>query len=228
MQIGGLQKTTLIDYPEKIAAIVFTCGCNFRCPYCHNPELVNRTSKNFDEQAVLDFLETRMGKLDGVVVTGGEPTLQKDLPDFLQKLKSMGFSVKIDTNGSQFEMLEQVIKDKLVDYIAMDIKAPVEKYENVVNTNFNIENILKSINLIMKSGIKYEFRTTVVQELLSPDDFEKIGFLTDGADKYFIQNFVLTKVLANSFIGAKPFTQEQLNSAREYLFNHNIKSVNIR
>ena len=154
MQIGGLQKTTLIDYPEKIAAIVFTRGCNFRCPYCHNPELVNGTSENLDEQAVLDFLETRRGKLDGVVVTGGEPTLQKDLPDFLQKLKSMDFSVKLDTNGSQFEMLEQVIKDRLVDYIAMDIKAPIEKYENVVNVNFNIENILKSINLIMKSGIK--------------------------------------------------------------------------
>ena len=150
MLIGGFQKTSMIDYPEKIAAIVFTQGCNFRCPYCHNPELVTGIDKIADEQAVLDFLETRKGKLDGVVVTGGEPCLQKTLPDFLKKLKDKGFAVKLDTNGSKFEMLKDVIDQKLVDYVAMDIKAPLIKYELVAHTKeLDINSICKSINLIM-------------------------------------------------------------------------------
>ena len=127
MLVGGLQKTSLLDYPKKIAAIVFTHGCNFRCPYCHNPELVEADHESLDEKYVLDFLSTRKGKLDGIVVTGGEPCLQKDLPDFMQQVKDMGFCIKLDTNGSQYPMLEMVVNRGLVDYIAMDIKNSFER-----------------------------------------------------------------------------------------------------
>lgn len=228
MLIGGLQKTSLIDFPKKIAAIVFTHGCNFRCPYCHNPELVTGGQGDITQEYVLNFLENRRGKLDGVVVTGGEPCLQKDLPDFLRILKEMDYAVKLDTNGSHYKMLKSIIDDELTDYIAMDIKAPVEKYETVANTNFNVQNIIKSIDLIMNSGVDYEFRTTVVKNLLSPQDFEKIGFLADGAEKYFIQNFLYTKTLDKTYSKAAPFAPSELKEAAELLKQHNINYVKIR
>lgn len=228
MLIGGLQKSSLIDYPKKIAAIVFTHGCNFHCPYCHNPELVNGLVDNISQNEVLDFLRIRQGKLDGIVITGGEPCLHKDLPDFLKIIKDMGYCVKLDTNGSQSDMLENIINQKLADYIAMDIKAPIEKYESVVKINFNIQNIIKSIDLIMNSGIDYEFRTTVVKNLLSPEDFDKIGFLADGADKYFIQNFLYTKTLDKSYSKAAPFTKAELIESQNFLKQHNINTVQIR
>ena len=140
MIIGGLQKTSLLDFPEKIAAIVFTMGCNFRCGYCHNPELINGEAKI---EEVFEFLKTRQGKLDGVVITGGEPCLQKDLPEFIKQVKELGFAVKLDTNGSFPEMLEKVLPD--LDYVAMDIKAPLEKYSQIVNVDVDTSKILKSI-----------------------------------------------------------------------------------
>lgn len=228
MLIGGLQKTSLIDFPKKIAAIVFTRGCNFRCPYCHNPELVTGEQGDITQEYVLNFLKNRRGKLEGVVVTGGEPCLQKDLPDFLRILKEMDYAVKLDTNGSHYEMLKSIIDDELTDYIAMDIKAPLEKYETVANTNFNVQNIIKSIDLIMNSGVDYEFRTTVVKNLLSPQDFDKIGFLADGADKYFIQNFLYTKTLDKTYSKAAPFALSELRESAELLKQHNINYVKIR
>lgn len=228
MLIGGLQKTSLIDFPKKIAAIVFTHGCNFRCPYCHNPELVIGENRNITQEYVLDFLENRRGKLDGVVVSGGEPCLQKDLLDFLRILKSMNYAVKLDTNGSQYEMLKNIIENKLTDYIAMDIKAPLEKYETIVNTNFNVQNIVKSIDLIMHSGIDYEFRTTVVKNLLSPQDFDKIGFLADGSENYFLQKFLYTKTLDKAYSKAAPFAPSELKESAELLREHNINTVKIR
>lgn len=133
MQIGGLQKFSLLDYPGKISAVVFTQGCNFRCPYCHNPELVDpaRYQECLPEEEIFSFLETRRGKLEAVTVTGGEPTLQKSLAPFLRRIKDMGFLVKLDTNGSRPDVLEELLRQKLIDYIAMDIKAPLEKYEAV-------------------------------------------------------------------------------------------------
>ena len=155
MQIAGLQKSSLVDYPSKIAAVVFTLGCNFRCPYCHNPNILTAVSTNrlFDEAAVFDFLKTRKGKLDAVVVSGGEPTLQKGLSEFFEKLKELGFLTKLDTNGSSSKILEYLIKEELLDYVAMDIKAPIEKYKEIARINTN--NILKSIEILKNSKIGY-------------------------------------------------------------------------
>ena len=228
MLIGGLQKTSLIDFPKKIAAIVFTRGCNFRCPYCHNPELVSSGYESLDENYVFDFLKTRTGKLDGVVVTGGEPCLQKNLVEFLRGIKKLGFQIKLDTNGSEFNTLEKIIGENLADYIAMDIKAPLEKYESVVRTNVNIQNIQKSINLIMSSGIDYEFRTTITKELLNVDDFFDIGEMIKGADKYYLQKFLLSKVLDESFKSASSFNDEEFNECIKILQSYDIKEVHIR
>ena len=197
--IGGIQKTTLIDFPQKVAAIVFTQGCNFCCGYCHNPELIKTchselVSEAFSTEKIFSFLKTRIGKLDGVVITGGEPTIQKDLYDFVKKIKSMGFSVKLDTNGTNPAIIEKLIKENLLDYIAMDIKAPLDKYQQITSVKCGKDNIQKSINLIMNSNIDYEFRTTVVKSQLSFDDFNKIGLLIQGAKRYYLQKFIPTKL----------------------------------
>ena len=228
MLIGGLQKTSLIDFPKRIAAIVFTHGCNFRCPYCHNPELVSAGPEALDENYVFDFLKTRKGKLNGIVVTGGEPCLQKDLVDFLKEIKNFGFEIKLDTNGSEFNMLDKIIGENLVNYVAMDIKAPLEKYESVVGTNVNIQNIEKSINLIMTSGVEYEFRTTVTRELLTVDDFFDIGQMIRGANKYFLQKFLFSKVLDESFKTASSFDDEEFKECVQILKSYEIKEVNVR
>lgn len=208
--IGGLQKSSLIDYPEKISAIIFTQGCNFRCPYCHNPELIKR-SKEVDYQAstILEFLSSRKGKLDGVVITGGEPTLQKDLPEFIRQIKELGFLVKLDTNGTNPEMLKKLLDEKLIDYVAMDIKAPIEKYEDIVCTKVDVQNILKSIEMLKKSKVDYEFRTTVVKSQLSPTDFNRIGELIDGCEKYYLQKFVPTKTLDETFLAQTTYSDEE-------------------
>lgn len=228
MLIGGFQKTSFIDYPKKIAAIVFTQGCNFRCHYCHNPELVTGIEKIADEGAILKFLDNRRGKLDGIVVTGGEPCIHKDLPDFLAKIKDKGFAVKLDTNGSVYNMLEDIVMKKLVDYVAMDIKAPLSKYKKVTDRDINIDEIQNSIELIKSCNIDYEFRTTVTEALLSVEDFEEIGAVVEGSKKYFIQNFVYSKILDETFKDAKPFSQVDLERIVKILLNHGIEQVHIR
>lgn len=204
MIIGGLQKTSLLDFPEKIAAIVFTMGCNFRCGYCHNPELINGEAKI---KEVFEFLKTRQGKLDGVVITGGEPCLQKDLPEFIKQVKELGFAVKLDTNGSFPEMLEKVLPD--LDYVAMDIKAPLEKYSQIVNVDVDTSKILKSIEVLKNGGVDYEFRTTVVKSQLSFEDFEKIGQLIQGAPRYYLQRFEASKILDKSLENEKTYSTEE-------------------
>lgn len=204
MIIGGLQKTSLLDFPEKIAAIVFTMGCNFRCGYCHNPELINGEAKI---EEVFEFLKTRQGKLDGVVITGGEPCLQKDLPEFIKQVKELGFAVKLDTNGSFPEMLEKVLPD--LDYVAMDIKAPLEKYSQIVNVDVDTSKILKSIEVLKNGGVDYEFRTTVVKSQLSLEDFEKIGQLIQGAPRYYLQRFEASKILDKSLENEKTYSTEE-------------------
>lgn len=204
MIIGGLQKTSLLDFPEKIAAIVFTVGCNFRCGYCHNPELINGGAKI---EEVFEFLKTRQGKLDGVVITGGEPCLQKDLPEFIKQVKELGFAVKLDTNGSFPEMLEKVLPD--LDYVAMDIKAPLEKYSQIVNVDVDTSKILKSIEILKNGGVDYEFRTTVVKSQLSFEDFEKIGQLIQGAPRYYLQRFEASKILDKSLENEKTYSTEE-------------------
>lgn len=204
MIIGGLQKTSLLDFPEKIAAIVFTMGCNFRCGYCHNPELINGEAKI---EEVFEFLKTRQRKLDGVVITGGEPCLQKDLPEFIKQVKELGFAVKLDTNGSFPEMLEKVLPD--LDYVAMDIKAPLEKYSQIVNVDIDTSKILKSIEVLKNGGVDYEFRTTVVKSQLSFEDFEKIGQLIQGAPRYYLQRFEASKILDKSLENEKTYSTEE-------------------
>ena len=204
MIIGGLQKTSLLDFPEKIAAIVFTMGCNFRCGYCHNPELINGEAKI---EEVFEFLKTRQGKLDGIVITGGEPCLQKDLPEFIKQVKELGFAVKLDTNGSFPEMLEKVLPD--LDYVAMDIKAPLEKYSQIVNVDVDTSKILKSIEVLKNGGVDYEFRTTVVKSQLSFEDFEKIGQLIQGAPRYYLQRFEASKILDKSLENEKTYSTEE-------------------
>ena len=219
MLIGGLKKSSLIDYPGKICAIVFTQGCNFRCPYCHNPELVKPElfEKSIPEEEIFSFLETRRGKLDAVEITGGEPTLQKDLLLFIKKIKDKGFLVKLDSNGTNPEIVKKAIGDNLVDYLAMDVKAPLEKYSEIVGVEVDTRKIKESIDLIMNSGINYELRTTLVKSLLSKEDIIKIGKLIKGAKNYFLQKFVPTKTLNPDFMSEKTYSDKELEELKSIL-----------
>ena len=212
MLIGGLQKFSLIDYPGKICAIIFTQGCNFRCPYCHNPELVDpkQFSPLLDEKEVFAFLKTRRNRLDAVEVTGGEPTLQKDLLPFLKKIKEMGFLVKLDTNGSHPEIVQKAIDEKIVNYLALDVKAPLEKYQEVTRSMIDPQKIQETINLIMESGLDYEFRTTIVKSMLSPKDILKITQLIQGARFYALQAFIPSKTLDPLFQKETSYSEEEL------------------
>jgi pyruvate formate lyase activating enzyme len=203
MIIGGLEKLTLLDYPDHLAAIIFTQGCNFRCHFCYNPMLVWPSISGSDEknkkkekglsplstEDLFLFLSERFGRLEGVVITGGEPTLQPDLPEFIKKIKEIGYLVKLDTNGTNPKMLESLLADKLIDYIAMDLKAPYDKYEETVNVTVDYKNLQKSVKIIMSSGLPYEFRTTVVPGLLNIDDFAVMGQSIKGAKKWYLQFF---------------------------------------
>lgn len=235
LNIGGLQKSSLIDYPGKISAVIFTQGCNFRCPYCHNPELIQAKCKEQSakshEKSVLEFLKKRIGKLDGVVITGGEPTLHANLPEFIKQIKELGFAVKLDTNGTNPEMLKQLIDEKLIDYVAMDIKAPIDKYSDVVCVNIDTNKILKSIEILKTADIAYEFRTTVVKSQLSRADFEKIGALISDKSKrapiYYLQKFLSTKTLNESFLTQETYSDEEFISIIEELKKY-VKRVELR
>jgi len=227
VSIGGLQRSSLIDYPDKISAIIFTQGCNFKCPYCHNPELNSAQGNPYDKRMVLEFLKTRVGKLDGVVITGGEPTLHKNLPDFIAKIKEMGYCVKLDTNGTNPQMLQELLDKKLIDYVAMDIKAPIKKYAQVVCMPVNTEDIKKSIKILEDSDVRYEFRTTVVKSQLSPEDIAQIGEMVKGADKYYLQRFLQTKTLDNGYITELTYSDDEFWSIVKMLPKH-IKHVQLR
>ncbi|MBE9547368.1 MAG: anaerobic ribonucleoside-triphosphate reductase activating protein [Proteobacteria bacterium] len=222
MKIGGLQRVSLIDYPGKICAILFTQGCDFRCPYCHNPELVNPDlyEECIPEDEIFSFLERRRGKLDAVTITGGEPTVQPDLVEFARRVKKMGYLVKIDTNGSRPEVLKKLIDRKLVDYIAMDVKAPLEKYRKICKANVNYDNIRRSIKMIMDSGVEYEFRTTVVKSLLTGDDLQKIGNEILGARLYVLQKFVPSKSLDERFLAKTTYSDKYFETLKEKLGNY--------
>jgi len=199
MKLGGLQKLTLIDYPGKIACTVFCLGCNFRCPWCYSSELVLpekiKKQPNISEKDFFRFLKSKKGLLEAVVICGGEPCLQKDLPSFAKNIKKMGFLVKLDTNGFNPQMLEDLVAKKLVDYVAMDIKAPKEKYQDAVGTAVNLKNIEKSIKFLIAGCLDYEFRTTLVPEFLNKNDISEIAKWISGAKKYFLQNFRPEKTL---------------------------------
>jgi pyruvate formate lyase activating enzyme len=192
MVLGGLQKLTLIDYPGHIAATVFTVGCNFRCPFCHNPELVSSIEYQVSsilERDFFDFLESRQGKLEGVCITGGEPTIQPDIVEFIRKIKELGYKVKLDTNGARPDILRLLYAKKLLDFVAMDIKSDLENYNRTTNSKVDLERIKLSVDLIRNSGVDYEFRTTAVPGLHKEEDFAKIGKWLEGSKKYVLQKY---------------------------------------
>jgi pyruvate formate lyase activating enzyme len=218
MRIGGLQKFSLIDYPGELAAVIFTQGCNFRCPYCHNKDLVlpECFREPLKEDEVFLFLEKRQGFLDAVVVTGGEPTIHKDLPALLERIRGLGYLIKLDTNGSNPQMLKKIINLRLVDYIAMDLKAPLEKYHLLAGVKVDLESIKKSMSLIIHSYLDYEFRTTVVKSMISPADFQKMADLTKRAQKYRLQRFIpRDSVLDKSLLDDDYFTDEEISQLQE-------------
>ena len=214
MEIGGLQKLTLIDYPGKIACTAFLINCNFRCPFCYASELVLpekiKNQPRTPEKDFFNFLKERKGLLEGAVICGGEPCINKNLPQFLKKIKKLEYSVKLDTNGSNPEMLKALIKKKLIDYVAMDIKAPKEKYEKVVGKKINIKNIEKSIKILKEGKIDYEFRTTLTPNLIEKKDILKIARWISGAPKYYLQNFRAEKTINPKFERIKPYSCEYM------------------
>ncbi len=219
MKIGGLQKISLIDYPGLICAIVFLQGCNFQCSYCHNPELVapRLFAPCIKENDILDFLDTRRGKLDAVTITGGEPTIQSDLMTFIKKIRKRGFAVKLDTNGSQPHVIQALLDEKLLDFIAMDIKGPLEKYASIAGVPVASEKIKESIKIILKAAIPHEFRTTIVQSQLTPEDILKIAKLISGAERYALQKFVSVKTLNKKFLQEKSYSEEELEKIKKRL-----------
>ena len=222
MIIGGLEKMTLIDYPGQLAAIVFTKGCNFRCHFCYNPLLVwpdretdekkyEKTYSPISEDEFFLFLENRKGRLDGIVITGGEPTLHHDLPEFIKKIRALGYKIKLDTNGTNPEALADLLKEKLLDYIAMDLKAPYDKYENVTGVKINCQNLEKSVKIIIESGLPHEFRTTVVPGLLELADFDKMGKIISGADAWYLQKFKSdTELVDRNLEKHAPFSDKEM------------------
>ena len=229
MIIKGLQKTTLLDFPGKVACTVFTGGCNFRCPFCHNASLVLSYNEipDISEEEFFDFLAKRRGILDGVCVTGGEPLLQKDIIPFLEHIRELGFKIKLDTNGSFPEKLREIGELGLIDYIAMDIKNCREKYEVTSGSATAAEKAFESIEYIMSSGIPYEFRTTVVKELHTSDDILSIAKSIEGADKYFLQAFEDSDEVIESGFSAHDASvmNEMLERVKPYVKSCGIRGI---
>jgi len=209
MKIGGFQKTTLLDFPDTISAIIWTNDCNFRCPFCYNKNLVFGNAESIPEKEIISFLEKRKGLIEGIVISGGEPFLQKDLIDFIKRVKNIGYLIKIDTNGSFPLKIKQLFDEELIDYISMDIKAPKNKYNQLSGVNVAILKIEKSIELIKKRAPKYEFRTTFVPKLLKKEDVIEIGKWLEGAEKYYLQQFKNNPPLVSSeFNDIAPYPKE--------------------
>lgn len=226
IEIGGLQKTTLIDYPGRVACTIFLISCNFRCPFCYSAELVLpekiRNQPRISKKYLFDFLKERRNLLEGICITGGEPTVHKNLPVFIKKIKQLGYLVKLDTNGSNPEMLKKLIDKKLIDYVAMDIKAPKDKYEKVVGKKININNIEKSIEILKEGKVDWEFRTTIVSSIHLKEDIVKIAkwigdnpLTSPGRGKYFLQNFRAEKTIDPKFEKIKPCSQDYLSEIQK-------------
>ena len=215
----------MLDYPGKVACTIFTYGCNFRCPFCHNATLVIDEASLLSDDEILSYINKRKGILDGVCITGGEPLLQKDIFDFIKKVKDLGLLVKLDTNGSYPEKLKEAIDRGLVDYVAMDIKTSKENYSKVADVNVKIQDIEKSIQILLENKVDYEFRTTVVRELHTKEDFKKISEWIKGAKRYFLQCFKDNENLIGNNLSA--YTPHELEGFLEVLKN-NIDKVSLR
>lgn len=219
MRLAHYEPLSLSDFPGKLATTVFTVGCNFACPYCHNPELVSITAETplLAEETFFAFLQRRKGRLNGVCITGGEPTLHADLPRFIDRIRNLGFAVKLDTNGSNPDMLKLLLDSGSVDYVAMDVKAPPSRYSEVTGNMAALRLAQASIRLLADSGIDCEFRTTVLPMLLGGADLGMIGAMLPSGSHYVIQNFVPTKTLDPSFLNARGFDTTELNRLAENL-----------
>lgn len=232
MNFHGLQKMTLLDFPSKVSCTLFTGGCNFRCPFCHNALLVTEPSKSdaTPEEEILSFLKKRQGLLDGVCITGGEPLLYKELPEFLKKVRELGFAVKVDTNGSFPQRLEDIINQGLCDYVAVDIKNSREKYGKTVGlSDFDISPVEKTVELLKRNLVPYEFRTTVVKELHEISDIENIAKWIAPAENYFLQQFNDSGNLIGRNLSAHlPETLEEMRkAASKYIPNVQIRGTEI-
>ena len=214
MIFGGFQKTDLINYPGYVASTVFTRGCNFRCPYCHNPEFVIQGSdqtyfgETYTEDEVLSYLERRKGFLDGIVISGGEPTLHSDLVPFMRKVKALGLKIKLDTNGSRPDVLSGLIAEGLLDYVAMDIKAPIKKYHMLGFTD--TDSIQSSIRILEASSVDHEFRTTCPRIILETEDFPEMGKLIGNKTTWYLQTFNPSKTLDPAYNNVSSFSAEEL------------------
>lgn len=230
MRIQGLQKLTLLDFPERTACTVFTAGCNFRCPFCHNASLVVDIPKEaqITEEAFFAFLEKRKGVLDGVCVSGGEPLLQPDIERFLEKIKELGYAVKLDTNGTFPDKLKSIVEKGLADYVAMDIKNAPDTYAFTAGVeDAGMENIKKSVAYLLENHVPYEFRTTVVKNFHAKEDFEKIGKWISGTNKYFLQNFVDSGDLIGKRIRgcSEEEMKEFLATVQKYVPNAKLRGI---
>jgi len=230
MKIGGFQKTSLLDYPEMISAIIWTVGCNFRCPFCYNKDLVTGNAGNIPEKEILEYLEKRKNMLEGLVISGGEPLMQKDITVFCEKIKKLGYLIKIDTNGTFPEKLQELVDKKLVDYIDMDVKAPKNKYDELAGKKVDIKKIQKSIDIIQKSGVDYEFKTTFVPGLLKQEDIIEIGKWLEGSKKFYLQQFKNDVPLISSKLDSVvPYSKKELTDVLEeikpYFENCDVRGV---
>lgn len=229
MKIGGIQKLSFIDYPKKLSSVIFTQGCPFRCHFCHNSSLVipEKMAPSLLEEEIFSLLKKRRDKLDGVVISGGEPTAQKDLKEFILEIKKLGFLVKLDTSGIHPKILENLLKEKLLDYVAMDIKATLEKYPSVINASLDPLAIKESIHLLIQGSIDYEFRTTLVPFLHPLEDLLKMAELIQGAKLYVLQTFSSKTPLNPLLEGQKSYSKEDLLPYIEKLLL-SIKKVEVR
>lgn len=233
MRIGGIQQCSMIDYPGKVSCIVFLSGCNFRCGFCHNPELVLpqkiREMKNtfIHPDAFFEFLSQRRGLLDGVVISGGEPTIMPDLELFIEKIKERGFLVKLDTNGSNPEIVKKLVAKKYVDYVAMDVKADEEGYSSFMGPGVSFDRVFQSIDFLKKSGVVYEFRSTLIREFHTNARMKGMARLMQGASTLYLQRFRSGITLDSSYECKTAFSDEEMNSIA-LLFRKNITNVFIR
>lgn len=215
MKLAGLQKTTLLDFPGKVACTVFLSGCNFRCPFCQNAEILDGSISDVSEEEFFAFLNKRRGLLDGVCVSGGEPLIHADIGEFLRKIKELGFAVKVDTNGAFPDRLKALCGEGLVDYVAMDVKNSPERYAKTAGAEIDIGKIKESAAFLMSGAVGYEFRTTVVKQLHRAEDMLKIGQWLKGAQAYFLQNFRDSDTVLKR--GLSPLSDEELEAFKRLL-----------
>lgn len=229
MKLHGIQKMTLLDFPGCVSCTIFLGGCDFRCPFCHNFELIDGTMKpTMDDDELITFLEGRKGLLEGVAITGGEPLMHEDLPYLIKRIKDTGYRVKLDTNGYHPDRLKNIVDSGLVEYVAMDIKNSPEKYPVTCGVDtVDMEKIYKSISVLMNSGIEYEFRTTVVNELHEEDDFNKIGEMIKGAKHYYLQRFTDRDSVPYGNLTAPTFDKmyKYAEIAKRYVSDTNLRGV---